>query len=578
MERVNNMPTREEFEGLFNLRARHQEVFGIVEGYRTQNPNFRYAVRQNNNNNRLTYGLIFKGNANYIEIGLSGCNDALNMTRTIYLSVNLINDTVEFHVAYSGNEDGQRQVYENICTTFDLKKNNDFEKRINCNCEVPWEVDLNTTLTNWFDTNYNQLYNLMGGQNIEGQNNILISEKDFDEMINNQVNRGILVNDNGQIRINEDYQPDFKPNEKDITTNHDKQKNESAVTRKPDQVVAPTQVTNIDKPHNLIYFGAPGTGKSYNLNKSLKDSKINYERVTFYPTYSYAQFVGTYKPVMKADEGNEEISYQFVPGPFLRVLVQALKNKEANYCLVIEEINRANAAAVFGDVFQLLDRNSDGESEYSIAASEDIKKYLINQVKDIKDIKDIQVETLSIPQNMYIWATMNSADQGVFPMDTAFKRRWSFEYIEINNGDTGVCNEWEIEGSDINWNVFRKFVNGILSSFDVNEDKLMGPYFVKADNGTQISEKSFASKVLMYLWEDAARMIRKNIFGAEIKTYSQLVSEWKTNKIKIFEKCKSKWENNGELSRLYGDIMNHLGDAQPQPQPPIQAEDVITEG
>lgn len=370
----------------------------------------------------------------------------------------------------------------------------------------------------------------------------------------------------------------------DLYENTNDRQNDVAVPRATNQ--GSTKETTIDNlPRNLIYFGAPGTGKSYNLNKALENIRENFERVTFYPTYSYAQFVGTYKPVMvqgntgnnngntdnnNGNTRNKEIAYQFVPGPFLRVLTKAINNPDTNYCLVIEEINRANAAAVFGDVFQLLDRNPEGKSEYSIAASEDIKKYLETQ--------NIEIETLSIPQNMYIWATMNSADQGVFPMDTAFKRRWSFEYIEINNGDTGVCNEWVIEGSDINWNVFRKFVNGLLSSFDVNEDKLMGPYFVKADEENTISEKSFASKVLMYLWEDAARMFRKNIFGAEIKTYSQLVSEWDTNKIKIFEKCKSKWENNGELSRLYGDIMNHLGDAQPQPQPPIQAEDVITEG
>ena len=401
--------------------------------------------------------------------------------------------------------------------------------------------------------------------NIENIYNIL--QGFFDEI--NGINANVLENEIRQYNENhlEDYNIYITPNI-NITQNRP---NQPVGTEPPDQVVADTRVTNIDKPHNLIYFGAPGTGKSYQLNDDLgrnfrenigENIRENFERVTFYPTYSYAQFVGTYKPVMvQGNTGNnndntrrEEIAYQFVPGPFLRVLTKAINNPDTNYCLVIEEINRANAAAVFGDVFQLLDRNPEGISEYSIAASEDIKKYLETQ--------NIEIETLSIPQNMYIWATMNSADQGVFPMDTAFKRRWSFEYIEINNGDTGVCNEWEIEGSDINWNVFRKFVNGLLSSFDVNEDKLMGPYFVKADKGTHISENSFASKVLMYLWEDAARMFRKNIFGAEIKTYSKLVSEWDTNKIKIFDKCKSKWENNGELSDLYN-IMNPQGDNQP---------------
>lgn len=404
--------------------------------------------------------------------------------------------------------------------------------------------------------------------NIENIYNIL--QGFFDEI--NGINANVLENEIRQYNENhlEDYNIYITPNI-NITQNRP---NQPVGTEPPDQVVADTRVTNIDKPHNLIYFGAPGTGKSYQLNDALgrnfrenigENIRENFERVTFYPTYSYAQFVGTYKPVMvqgntgnnNGNTGREEIAYQFVPGPFLRVLTKAINDPDRKYCLVIEEINRANAAAVFGDVFQLLDRNPEGESEYSIAASEDIKKYLETQ--------NIEIETLSIPQNMYIWATMNSADQGVFPMDTAFKRRWSFEYIEINNGDTDDCNRWEIEGPNINWNVFRKFVNGLLSSFDVNEDKLMGPYFVKADNGNLISRNSFASKVLMYLWEDAARMIRKNIFGAEIKTYSQLVSKWNSNdrnlnNIHIFDECRSKWENNVELLRLYR-IMNPQGDA-----------------
>lgn len=404
------------------------------------------------------------------------------------------------------------------------------------------------------------------------QNIYKILQGFFNEI--NRIDADVLENEIRQYNENEnhleDYQEYIRPN---ITQNRPNQPVGTGATNQ-----GSTQETTIDNPHNLIYFGAPGTGKSYKLNQALEKNfrenigenfRENFERVTFYPTYSYAQFVGTYKPVMVQDNtgnnngntGREEIAYQFVPGPFLRVLTKAINNPDINFCLVIEEINRANAAAVFGDVFQLLDRNSNGESEYSIAASEDIKKYLIKEIK--KNIPAEKAQKLSIPQNMYIWATMNSADQGVFPIDTAFKRRWSFEYIGIDGDVTVERNGWVIEGPNINWNDFRRFVNGLLSSFDVNEDKLMGPYFVKADkkvdNIDQISENSFASKVLMYLWEDAARMIRKNIFGAEIKTYSQLVSTWKTNKIKIFEKSKSKWENNKELSDLY-EKMNPPGD------------------
>lgn len=335
-------------------------------------------------------------------------------------------------------------------------------------------------------------------------------------------------------------------------------------------------------PWNLIVFGAPGTGKSYKLNEEVhqkfvvgegNERRERYERVTFYPTYSYAQFVGTYKPVMKPDKtGNEEISYEFVPGPFLRVLVNALneetdaEDKKKSWCLVIEEINRANAAAVFGDVFQLLDRKDGGVnrkdggvSEYAIAASEDVKKYLLGDKglnetgKNALRALTGSLDSLKIPANMYIWATMNSADQGVFPMDTAFKRRWEFEYINIDNGKDD-CAAWTIEGKAYTWNAIREFMNDLLSRHGVNEDKLMGAHFVKAMNNV-VSDKAFKSKVLMYLWEDAARMIRRQMFG-NVLTYSALCDEWQKSGVKVFDNdSELKKENdNSPLKKSYADL------------------------
>jgi len=244
------------------------------------------------------------------------------------------------------------------------------------------------------------------------------------------------------------------------------------------------------------------------------------ERVTFHPNYSYAQFVGTYKPVQD-DEDEKQIKYEYVPGPFMRTYRRAVKYPKQNFLLIIEEINRANVAAVFGDVFQLLDRKN-GVSEYPIAASEDIKKYL-------KDNGIDDCEELRIPSNMYIWATMNSADQGVFPMDTAFKRRWEFEYIGIDENEDGI-KDYEIplqkkeDGSHewIKWNDLRHSINDKLTEMKINEDKLLGPYFIseeklklvegkKEDNADEFV-KSFKSKVLMYLFEDAVKMRPGDLF------------------------------------------------------------------
>lgn len=237
-------------------------------------------------------------------------------------------------------------------------------------------------------------------------------------------------------------------------------------------------------PHNRIIFGAPGTGKSHLLEHQRKNyfNDEHYERVTFHPNYSYSQFVGAYKPVAKTVDSTNDITYSFVHGPFVRVLAKAIKNPSENFLLVIEEINRANVAAVFGDVFQLLDRDEDGKSEYPIDASEDLKKYLGESGVPLEDGK------IAIPANMYIWATMNSADQGVMPLDAAFKRRWEFEYIGIDENENQVA-DYEIpnrknpDGSFtfVHWNDFRKALNEKLknlSGVSVNEDKLLGPFFI----------------------------------------------------------------------------------------------------
>lgn len=259
----------------------------------------------------------------------------------------------------------------------------------------------------------------------------------------------------------------------------------------------------IDGAKQRIIYGAPGTGKSWKLKEELIG--IPTIRVTFNPEYTYGQFVGTYKPIMVQQEGEdkESISYELVEGPFLRAFIQAKVSGDPT-CLLIEEINRANVSAVFGDVFQLLDRDESGKSEYPITFHRDIMKHLAK-----KNIINSENSEIKLPSNLYIWATMNSADQGVFPMDSAFKRRWSFEYLGIDDGENAngrdQANMKFNSIAEIKWNDFRKKLNKFLSespSLKVNEDKLIGPFFLTDE---ELEGGGFKGKLLLYLWDDVLR-------------------------------------------------------------------------
>ena len=408
-------------------------------------------------------------------------------------------------------------------------------------------------------------------------------------------------------------------------------------------------------PRNIIVFGAPGTGKSFKINEDRKKllglrADEDYERVTFHPDYSYANFVGTYKPVMKQNSnqtnldpdtsfilsvledktltdqqkydqlygtfnnnqqltnlpilmglicGTEKIntrladgsasadnnqlefkegktlskfikpanmnesnssggiSYEYVPGPFMRMYVKAMKNVQdvtnefddpRPFLLIIEEINRANVAAVFGEIFQLLDRNDDNVSEYPIQTSEDIRNYLAKELGgNPSDYAQIR-----IPDNMFIWATMNSADQGVFPMDTAFKRRWDFTYLGIDDNDSdiqGKVVKIKVGNTekDIEWNSLRQAINEFLAKEKINEDKQLGPYFISrkitvpANGGniidTEAFNRVFKQKVIPYLFDDAAKQKRSKLFEGipnEANRYSKICNAYDEIGIGIF--------------------------------------------
>ncbi|RYQ59015.1 AAA domain (dynein-related subfamily) [Bifidobacterium pseudolongum subsp. globosum] len=318
-------------------------------------------------------------------------------------------------------------------------------------------------------------------------------------------------------------------------------------TVKAQQQVHQEQIeADVSRPHNWILFGAPGTGKSYVIDQAAK--QYPHCRATFHPDYTYAQFVGSYKPV-PSQQTASGITYGFVPGPFVNTLIESLENPNTPHILIIEEINRADPAAVFGDVFQLLDRNDEGSSEYSVRTSQELKDYLqgklsanaketlraliVNLDQSETDAPAYDCSEIAIPNNMYIWASMNSADQGVFPMDTAFKRRWTFQYLPIDS-DNGILQSADGAFLSEHWDEIRTNINKLLKSQgrDIPEDKLLGPYFLSArelHNDDEDAEQNaqnfvhvFASKVIMYLFEDAARYCRAQVFRIPDESQEQL--------------------------------------------------------
>lgn len=293
--------------------------------------------------------------------------------------------------------------------------------------------------------------------------------------------------------------------------------------------VTPHAGSYSDFPLQQIFYGAPGTGKSFRIKRdTANQSKI---RTTFHPDSDYSTFVGCYKPTMsnegdRADQekggGTKQIEYAFVAQAFLKAYVKAWKsycskkseNAKPQY-LIIEEINRGNCAQIFGDLFQLLDRNEDGYSTYPIVADTDIQKYLSKEFEELdvpdslnmiyddydgnvaEDIKNGTV--LALPNNFYIWATMNTSDQSLFPIDSAFKRRWDWKYmpIDIKKENWNI----EVDGNKYSWTVFLEKVNEQIFEVTKSEDKKLGFYFCRANNNVVGAEK-FVSKVIFYLYND----------------------------------------------------------------------------
>lgn len=333
----------------------------------------------------------------------------------------------------------------------------------------------------------------------------------------------------------------------------------------------------------IIYYGAPGTGKSHKIKAQLEGvSKENIFRITFHLDSDYSTFVGAYKPTMEKpidkiyakgeliskltemkeggvtyspqkfgakywqslkqlnlsdkkdilqacgmsdnytvefDKGmavgeeylacsNESrIIYSFVPQAFLNAYMQAYRKPDEKIYLIIEEINRGNCAQIFGDLFQLLDRGANGKSEYTIKADADLKSFLEEELgEDNPGIKDGE---LCLPSNLYIYATMNTSDQSLFPIDSAFKRRWDWEYEPIKYKNT----DWKIviDGTEYSWTSFQRKVNDKILNATSSEDKMLGDYFVNPSDGV-ITEKVLLNKILFYLWNDVCKDGEGDIF------------------------------------------------------------------
>jgi hypothetical protein len=284
---------------------------------------------------------------------------------------------------------------------------------------------------------------------------------------------------------------------------------------------------DVNAPLQQIFYGAPGTGKSHcikdDANVKEADEKNLVFRTTFHPDSDYSTFVGAYKPTMKpvADKykavagKDEEITYEFIPQAFLQAYIAAWNNPEEKVFLVIEEINRGNCAQIFGDLFQLLDRDDKGFSEYPIKADRDLAKYLKgkdDQGIDVLINKDgIKDEKLQLPKNLFIWATMNTSDQSLFPIDSAFKRRWDWVYMPIGYKNTN----WTIEIGDkkYEWVKFQRIINDKIYGVDNSEDKQLGDYFVNADRTNEkISADTLLNKVLFYIWNDVCKDDPDQIF------------------------------------------------------------------
>ena len=285
----------------------------------------------------------------------------------------------------------------------------------------------------------------------------------------------------------------------------------------------------LDRPYQIIYFGAPGTGKSYGVDRliskcypniNIKDNPFVF-RTTVYSDYSYYNFIGNIMPTSK----DGEIGYEFKAGVFTQALAMAFEYIDKEIFLVIEEMSRGDIASIFGDIFQLLDRDDSGISDYSI--NNDLVSNYLNE-------KNIDIGgKIYLPRNLHIIGTVNTSDQNVNVIDTAFKRRFEFVYVDVNpvkDDNDNFLNSFtfELDGTEFEWNRFYMSLNELITTkLELSEDKQIGQFFIKFNNLVTDEQKldEIKNKLLHYLWDDVQGAVISDecsIFKNEYKTFSSL--------------------------------------------------------
>jgi 5-methylcytosine-specific restriction endonuclease McrBC GTP-binding regulatory subunit McrB len=268
----------------------------------------------------------------------------------------------------------------------------------------------------------------------------------------------------------------------------------------------------------VIFYGAPGTGKSHGIKEATEEAEKqgNVFRTTFHPDSDYSTFIGAYKPTMAKravrnvagdivknngqEVFEETIVYKFTPQAFTNAYIRAWQTNEPVY-LVIEEINRGNCAQIFGDLFQLLDRDDEGKSKYPIIPDTDLGNYIESQLLSYDNVPEEirQGKSMLLPSNLFIWASMNTSDQSLFPIDSAFKRRWDWKYVPIENANKNY--KIKVNNTEYDWWEFLKAINKEVFELTNSEDKQLGYFFVKKTDGI-IDAETLVNKVYFYLWND----------------------------------------------------------------------------